>query len=75
MTESKKLKGKIIEKGYNQKIIAEKLGISPASLNYKINNRRPFNSDEMFKLCDILEIVNPKDYFFTTNVDDTATNN
>lgn len=74
MTSTNKLKGKITEMGYNQESIAKKLGISTASLNYKVNNKRPFNSDEMFKLCDILEIDNPKEYFFTANVDETATN-
>ncbi len=73
MTSTNKLKGKITEMGYNQESIAKKLGISTASLNYKVNNKRPFNSDEMFKLCDILEIDNPKEYFFTVNVDETAT--
>lgn len=74
MTDSNKLKAKIIEKGYTQEIVANKLGISMASLNYKINNKRPFNSNEMFLLCDILDIKNPKQYFFTENVDEAATN-
>lgn len=64
MTNTNKLKAKIIEKGYNQEYIAEKLGVSVSAINYKINNKRHFNAEEMFILCDILEIENPKDYFF-----------
>lgn len=73
MTNSQLLKSKIVEKGYTQGIVAEKLGISKTSLNYKINNKRPFNSNEMYILCKILGIKQPKHIFFASDVDDTAT--
>lgn len=64
MTNKKLLRAKILENGYTQELLAKELGISTTSLNYKINNKRPFSSTEMFKICDILKIENPKDYFF-----------
>ena len=74
MTDTNKLKAKMIEKGLNQERIAEILDISLTSVNYKINNKRQFSSDEMFVLCDALEIENPKDYFFAQNVEKNSTN-
>ena len=74
MTNKNKLRARIIEKGYKQESIAQKLGISAQSVNYKINNKRPFTTDEMFVLCEILEIENPRDYFFAQVVEEKSTN-
>lgn len=74
MTNTNKLKAKMFEKGLNQEKIADILDISLASVNYKVNNKRPFSSDEMFILCDVLEIENPKDYFFAQDVEKNSTN-
>ena len=64
MTDSRKLRAIILERGMTQSEIAEKLKISLTTFNYKVNNKRSFNSDEMFKLCEILQIVDPKPIFF-----------
>lgn len=64
MTDSRKLRAIILEKGMTQSEIAEKLKISLTTFNYKVNNKRSFNSDEMFKLCEILQIADPKPIFF-----------
>ena len=69
MTDSKKLKAKIVENGLTQEELAEKLNISPTSLNNKINNKFPFNSDEMFRISDILKIKEPREIFFASNSD------
>lgn len=65
MTNTKLLKSKIVEKGYTQTELANLLKISSVSMNYKINNKRMFNVDEIVKLCSILEITNKDKYFFT----------
>ena len=41
------LKAKIIEKNIEKKKIAECLGISPTSLNYKINGKTEFKGSEI----------------------------
>lgn len=64
MTDTKKLKAILVENGVTQKEIAKKLGISSTSFNYKLSNKRPFNADEMFKLCDLLYIAEPRNIFF-----------
>lgn len=64
MTDSRKLRAIIIERGMTQSEVADKLNISRTSFNYKVNNKRAFNSDEMFKLCEILKIEDPKPIFF-----------
>lgn len=51
-----KLKGKIAEKGYTQRALAEKLGMSKNTLSAKINRKVPFNTVEVAKICEILDI-------------------
>ncbi|NFO86501.1 DUF739 family protein [Clostridium botulinum] len=62
---SNKLKGKMIEKSYTQKNLAKELGITPQSLNAKINKRSQFTLDEVVKIVSILDIDNPMEIFFT----------
>ena len=64
MVNEKLLKAKIIEKGIERKVIAEKLGISPTSLNYKLNNKTEFKGREIQLLSQILGISKDKDRFF-----------
>lgn len=51
-----KLLGKIREKGMTQVELAKEIGISEATLNFSLKNKRPFKQDEIFKICEILEI-------------------
>lgn len=69
MTNTNKLKARMIEKGLNQEDIAKKLNLSNATTNYKINNKRQFTADEFLLLCSILEIDNPMEYFFIEKVE------
>jgi len=58
------LKAKIVEVGVDRKKIAEKLGISPTSLNYKLNGRTQFKANEIQVLSAILGISAEKDKYF-----------
>lgn len=63
-TNTSKLKAKLVEKGFTQAQIAEKLGISFQSLCYKINNKIEFKASEIQKLCELLDIKDKDEYFF-----------
>lgn len=53
------LKSKIIAAGYTQAKLAPLAGLSINSLNAKINGRQKFNTDEVERLCILLNINNP----------------
>ena len=47
----------IIKEGaYNQAALAKKASLSPAQLSQILHKRRKMDSDEMFALCDALNI-------------------
>lgn len=65
------LKGKIVAAGYSQNSLAEAMRqsgvrISKNTLSSKINERVPFNTDEVVCICELLGIVdnNEKAYIF-----------
>lgn len=66
MTNSLKLKARIIEKGFTLTSLAKKVGISYVSMSYKVNNKREFNQTEISSICDILDIKDDERsaYFF-----------
>ena len=66
MTNTLKLKGRIVEKGYTLSTIAKEVGISYQSMSYKVNNKREFNQTEISALCSILDIMDDQRsaYFF-----------
>lgn len=66
MTNSLKLKGRIIEKGYTITTLSKEIGISYTSLSYKINNKREFNQREITFICNVLDIKDSErsSYFF-----------
>lgn len=68
MTDTNKLKGRLLEKGLTQSDVAAKLGISYQSFNYKLNNIREFKASEIKRLCVILDISNKDDYFFYNQI-------
>ena len=74
MVNSKKLKALFIENGVTQKNVAEKLGISKASLNNKILNKNDFKTREIQGLCDILKIKDKESIFFALDVENNSTN-
>ncbi len=51
-----KLKGKIIEKYGTHRMFAKALGISHASLSYKLTGKRQFDSQEIYRSAELLEI-------------------
>lgn len=56
MIHSLRLKAIILEKGYTQRTLAERLGINKNTLNSKINGNSQFNIDEVDQICKILGI-------------------
>lgn len=69
MTDTLKLKAAIIENGFNQEQLAEMLGMTTATFNYKVNNKSEFKASEIKDLCEILKITEVKTIFFANNVD------
>lgn len=61
-----KLLGRLREMKLTQVDLANKLGISETSLNFSLNNKRPFRQSEISKTCDILSIPleSVDSYFF-----------
>lgn len=54
MTNTAKLKAKIIEKGLLQEAVAMRLGMTSSTFNYKLNNKTEFKASEIKKLYEIL---------------------
>lgn len=62
-----KLRGKIVEKFTTHTNFAKALGVSHTSLSYKLTGKRYFDSYEIYKCTELLDIpINEiADYFFT----------
>ncbi len=63
-----KIKGKMTEKGFTQRELAEILGISIQSLNKKLNGKVEFVISEATKLIEVLDINDPENIFFNINL-------
>ena len=57
MLNSKKLLGRMVEKGYSQKSLAKAIGISDNTMTSLIKLRSSFNTDEIDNICDVLGIT------------------
>lgn len=57
MTNTLKLKAVILEKGFTQEQIAEMLGMTIATFNYKVNNKREFKASEIKRLSEHLSLT------------------
>lgn len=64
MTATNELRALIAKNGYTQGYIARKLGISPQSFSYKVNNKVEFKASEIEALCDLLYISDKDSIFF-----------
>lgn len=64
MTATNKLRAKLSEMQLTQSDVADKLGISYQSFNYKLNGKTEFKASEIKKLCSILKITDKDAYFF-----------
>jgi len=75
LTNSNELRAAITRKGMTQEQVAEALGITTATLNYKINNKREFKTSEVKALVDLLEIKKEDidKIFFANDVDCEST--
>lgn len=58
------LKGKMAEKGYSQERLAKEIGISTNSMSRKILGERQFRLGEVIRICDVLDIDDPREIFF-----------
>lgn len=60
----------IVRRGLTKKKVAESLGISESSLQYKINNKREFKVSEIVKLRDTLglSVAETSDIFLPSSV-------
>ena len=56
MMNLRKLKGKIIEKGYTAGQLAKKIGIGKTSMIYKKCQHKPFNLFGMKKIIELLDL-------------------
>lgn len=52
------LKEKLVQSGMRKKEIAASLGISTQALNRKLRGETRFNTKDVFKLCEILQLEN-----------------
>lgn len=59
-----KLKGIMRERGYSQKNLATKIGITVQSINSKLNGRTQFTIEEALNIICILNIEKPEEVFF-----------
>lgn len=71
MTKSFKLKAVILEKGMVQEDIAQQLGMTLATFNYKVNNKREFKASEIKMLSELLALTADEvnDIFFAEQVE------
>lgn len=65
-TNTKLLKGRIVEKGYTDGRIADLIGVSRQTFCKKINNQADFKASEIVAICNLLEIDEKDKYFFVT---------
>lgn len=59
-----KVKGRLAEMNYTQEKLAEELDLSVVSLNAKLNGKVDFKVGEAQKICKVLKIDKPNEYFF-----------
>ncbi len=67
-----KLKGRIAEKFGNGKALAEYLQLTPSALSRRLNNKAPFQPEEIMAMCDPkcldIDVQEIGVYFFTPKV-------
>lgn len=72
MTDTKRLRRCIEERGYKLKYVAAYLGLSAYGLALKMNNVNEFKTSEICKLCELLDIqsLQEKEAIFFKKKDD-----
>lgn len=61
MVNTNLLKGKIVANGFTQQRLSEEMKLSVNSISAKINGKKAFTLPEVWKLCEILKIDDPKE--------------
>lgn len=61
MLNKNKLLGKMAERGYTQKMLADKLGIGINTMSSKINGKTSFTQEQADCICSVLGITEPQD--------------
>lgn len=56
MVNTLKLRAAIVEAGYTQQSLAEKLDMSPNTLSFKMTGKSNFDIEEATKICSLLGI-------------------
>lgn len=71
MTNGTKLRGIIEAKGIKLVWLAKELNISRESLYLKLENENQFKQNEIFKICELLDLslTQMQDIFFNNQVD------
>lgn len=57
MLDKNLLRGAIVKKGFTQELLAEMIGMSSNTLSSRINGLSFFNTDEIDRICQALDIV------------------
>ena len=70
MFDYSKLLGRIREYGFTQESLAKRIKINPQTLSWKLNNKSAFTTEEIDKICKLLDISLEEIgvYFFTQKV-------
>lgn len=58
---ARRLAAVLVENGLTQKEAAKRIGLSANSFSARMTGKRPFNTDEVQKLCKLLRIEAPQD--------------
>lgn len=58
---ARRLAAVLVENGLTQKEAAKRIGLSANSFSARMAGKRPFNTDEVQKLCKLLRIEAPQD--------------
>lgn len=71
MINKKLLKVAMVMSGMTQSDLAKAMGMSTASMNYRINGKREFSISEIQLLCELLHLSDEQklQIFFTTDVE------
>ena len=75
MFDFSKLLGRIREFGFTQESLSKQIKINPQTLSWKLNNKSYFTTEEIDKICKLLDISLEEIgvYFFTKKVRITQT--
>lgn len=70
MTNTSKLRGRIVEKGFTLESFSEAVGMTRQTLRHRLDGTREFKVSEIQRSCEVLSISRDEigDYFFAKDV-------